>query len=258
MRLTAGWGRTVGLTIHPRLILAATVLGLCVHPSVSAAQTPSESDSSTVVQSYDDALETIHEARQALLLRYQNADSDSARMLVLGEAKRQLVSFVRDDLAPFWYGTPWAFNGTTEVPRSGAIACGYFVTTMLRDVGVTLNRVRLAQQASEKIIKTLVGPKSIRRFSNASLETFLDAVREWGDGLYIVGLDIHVGFIVNEGGNVRFIHSSYVGPLCVVDENAAGSQILASSSYRVFGKLTGDDRFMLAWLRGKPIRSADR
>ena len=123
MRLTAGWGRTVGLTIHPRLILAATVLGLCVHPSVSAAQTPSESDSSTVVQSYDDALETIHEARQALLLRYQNADSDSARMLVLGEAKRQLVSFVRDDLAPFWYGTPWAFNGLWLLCNYNAQGC---------------------------------------------------------------------------------------------------------------------------------------
>lgn len=179
------------------------------------------------------------------------------RAVVLNEARRRLLSLVREDLVPFWYGTPWDFNGTTEVPGSGKIACGYFVTTILRDAGVVLDRVHLAQQASETIIKSLVDSHSIKRFSNSSLSTFLDAVRDWGDGLYIVGLDMHVGFLVSESGEVRFVHSSYVEPLCVVDEDASGSRVLGASSYRVLGKLTGDDRFMIAWLRGESASSAD-
>jgi hypothetical protein len=40
-----------------------------------------------------------------------------------------------------------------------------------------------------------------------------------------VGLDIHVGFIVNTGGEVYFIHSSYVDPYVVVREKALESRI---------------------------------
>jgi len=64
----------------------------------------------------------------------------------------------------------------------------------------------------------------------------VNAVKEWGPGIYIVGLDIHVGFIVNTGGEVYLVHSSYVEPYTVVKEKAIDSLILSSSNYRVLGE----------------------
>src|ERR1700741_5295000 len=62
---------------------------------------------------------------------------------------KRLVLFLRDSLLPCWYGTPWGFYGTTEEPGQGTIACGYFVTTVLRDAGCSLQRIKLAQYPSE-------------------------------------------------------------------------------------------------------------
>jgi hypothetical protein len=198
---------------------------------------------------YQNTLAVIQRERVALLQQYESARSDAVREAILDQATVQLVQAVRHQVTPFWQGTPWEFNGTTQIPGTGAIACGYFVTTVLRDLGVSLDRVRLAQQPSEAIIKSLVGPDAVRRFSDVPLTTFLDDIRAWGHGLYIVGLDIHVGFIVHDDAGTRFIHSSYLEPACVVDEPAADSVILADSRYRVLGKLTADRDFLLSWLR---------
>ena len=82
---------------------------------------------------------------------------------------------------------------------------------------------------------------------------FVDAVKQSGTGIYIVGLDIHVGFIVNTGEEVYFIHSSYIDPYTVVQEKAIDSRILASSNYRVLGNVLADDQLIGNWLAGKSI-----
>ena len=66
---------------------------------------------------------------------------------MIAEARTVLTRSIYNDLLPAWYGTPWDFNGTSEVPQQGKIACGYFVSTILRDAGWKVERVRLAQQA---------------------------------------------------------------------------------------------------------------
>jgi hypothetical protein len=154
---------------------------------------------------------------------------------------------------PRWDGTPWEFSGTSRVPGEGSIACGYFVSTTLQEAGLRVERARLAQQPSEDIIKTLAPPEAIARFSNAPIEKFVAAVASRGDGLYVVGLDIHVGFLIVRGGQVFFHHASYVGPAKVVRERASESSPLVDSKYRVIGKLFTDDSLIDAWLRGSPV-----
>jgi len=205
----------------------------------------------TDLPAYKETLAVIAHERTMLRERYEAAGTDSARTAVVLEASRRLVGFAAEDVFPYWYGTRWDFNGTTEEPRHGTIACGYFVTTVLRDLGVSLARVRLAQQPSEVMIRNLVGSEVVRRYGNTSLGVFIDSVRRWGQGLYIVGLDFHVGFIVHNDSGVHFIHSSYLHPLCVVREDVERSSILASSRYRVLGKLTADTHFIVAWLNGQ-------
>jgi hypothetical protein len=68
-----------------------------------------------------------------------------------------------------------------------------------------------------------------------------------------VGLDVHVGFIVNSGDEVYFVHSSYVEPYTVIREKAIESRILAGSNYRVLGNILADDELISTWLTGKAI-----
>ena len=117
-------------------------------------------------------------------------------------------------------------------------------------MGVVLDRIRLAQEPSEVLIRSLIDSKSIKRFSDVSIEEFLAAIREWGKGLYVVGLDMHVGIVVFDDMGLRFIHSTYVEPACVVLEDAEKSVILTGSRYRVLGRLSADQYFVLAWLKG--------
>lgn len=161
--------------------------------------------------------------------------------------RRILRRAIAHDIFQYWEGTKWGFYGTTEVPGKGKIACGYFVTTVLRDCGVPLQRVTLAQQASEQIIKKLVAEKNIRRFSRISLSDFVKAIKAKGNHAYIVGLDTHVGFLVCENGEVSFVHSSGAYPWQVVKERAEESEVLAMSKYRVTGCITADDGFMQRW-----------
>ena len=68
-----------------------------------------------------------------------------------------------------------------------------------------------------------------------------------GEGLYIVGLDYHVGFISVESSGIYFVHSSYQQPQAVIREIASESRILNDSKYRVIGKLN-DKKFLTGWL----------
>jgi len=151
--------------------------------------------------------------------------------------RKRLIHNIRDSLFSCWLGTPWDFNGTTEEPGKGKIACGYFVTTVLRDIGLPLKRIKLAQCASEEMILAVCKNNTIKRFRNASLTEFVVEVKKMQPGLYIVGLDKHTGFILNDGEEVYFIHSTYVGSGVVVKEIAIESIVLASSRYRVIGKV---------------------
>lgn len=187
--------------------------------------------------------------RTELAKTYAAATTDADRQQVLTRAEATIIDAIVTQLIPAWYGTPWEFYGTSQTPGEGAIACGYFVTTILRDAGFGVERVRLAQQASEHIIKTLVGEDRIERYRFKLSREVAQATAARGDGLYMVGLDCHVGFLAVKDGETRFLHSSYMSPLCVVDEKAATSMPF-QSDYRVVGKLL-DPPMLIAWLEGR-------
>lgn len=203
---------------------------------------------------YAEVLAGIATTREALGTRYAAAPP-SARPAIVAAARVTVEQAIVDDLFPEWAGTRWAFSGTTVAPREGAIACGYYVSTILRQAGFDVDRVRLAQQPAERIILTLVPRDAVRRFSDASASEVLSEVRSEGDGLYLLGLDFHVAFLVNRGGHVRMCHSSYVAG-AVLCEDATTSPAM-TSRYRVLGKLLGDE-MMEAWLTGTALPTVTR
>lgn len=151
--------------------------------------------------------------------------------------KQTLLYNIRDSLFTCWYGTPWDFYGTTEEPGKGKIACGYFVTTILRDIGAAVKRIKHAQCASEEMIKAVCIKNSIHRFRHANISSFIEKIKLNGTGLYIVGLDYHTGFILNDGEDVYFVHANYTGKKEVIKEIAIESTVLSSSKYKVIGKV---------------------
>ncbi len=166
----------------------------------------------------------------------------------LATIQKAFVKSMTQHIFPYWYGTDWDFNGTTETPHKGKIACGYFVTTTLRDAGVTINRVKMAQCASEEMIRSLVSKKSIHYLSNMTLEEFDKKLSVLGNGLYIIGLDNHTGFIwVSQQGHF-FIHSTGWFPFKVVKDKVLESSVLKKSKYRVVGKISEDEVFLRKWL----------
>jgi len=117
----------------------------------------------------------------------------------------------------------------------------------------SVTSAKATQQASENIIRSLTAEPHIKRFRRIPIEDFVKTVKDWGPGIYVVGLDIHTGFIVNNGDEVYFVHSSYVDPFMVVKETALDSKILQTSAYRVLGKVTADDELIKGWLLKKEI-----
>jgi hypothetical protein len=244
------------------IVLATLCVGIVIsliscsatfREQVASAPSPNKSLQETPhvdLRNYPSCLVKIENDRHALWSRYQRAITPSEKAALINEARESLTRSAYDEIFPYWYGTNWDFNGTTESPRQGKIACGYFVSTVLRDLGVKVQRARLAQQASENIILSLTTNAHTKRFRQVPINNFVETVQKWGTGLYVVGLDVHVGFILNIGGEVYFIHSSYVDPFCVVKERGLESRILADSRYRVLGKLSEDDELILKWLQG--------
>ena len=162
--------------------------------------------------------------------------------------KAAFLKGITQKVFPYWYGTKWDFNGTTEMPQEGSIACGYFVTTTLRDMGVPINRVKMAQCASEEMIRALTSKEHIHHLSGMSLTEFEQKIMGYGDGLYIIGLDNHTGFIFINGEEHVFIHSTGWFPFKVVKDNISESSVLSKSKYRVVGKISDDDHFLKIWV----------
>lgn len=163
------------------------------------------------------------------------------------EAANYLFETLTDSIFPYWYGTRWDFNGITETPRKGKIACGYFVTTTLRDAGIKLQRYKLAQQAAANIAKKLCKPESIKWFTD--VETMSAHLNKRKDQqLYIIGLDYHVGFIIHENGENFFVHSNYAQDQEVIRERLEDSAVIQASKAYVIGNLLENDDLIQTWL----------
>jgi hypothetical protein len=201
--------------------------------------------SPVLMSQYPTHLKTLQKKREALQQRYKNA-TKAEKGDALAEAKAALFTSLREEIFPAWFGTQWDYSGTTQTPGEGKIACGYFVSTTLRDAGLKVERIKMAQQASENIVRTLTPETNIWRFRKTGVVPVLERVRTQGDGLYVVGLDNHVGYLSNVSGEVSFCHSSYLAPSVVVCEPAESAEALRSNYYVVGELLT--EQLLLKWL----------
>ena len=190
--------------------------------------------------------------RIALAERYKKARNAAGRAAVEAEA-RSVLETALPAMMHCWLGTPWDFNGTAKGPGAGKIACGYFVATVLQDAGFRVDRYQLAQQASGNIMQSFLAKDACALTVGEDYQAFASRVEKREPGVYVVGLDTHVAFLVVGSEGFRFIHSSGSRPWCVVDEGRADAGVLQRSRWRMLGNLTANPAVLKRWLRAEKI-----
>lgn len=190
--------------------------------------------------------------RKELAARHGKANNPAERQAVEADARiileRALPAMMR-----CWLGTGYDFDGTAQGPGEGKIACGYFVATVLRDAGFKVDRYKLARQPSENILRSFLPGKACHLTVGQDYQKFTGEMERREPGVYLVGLDTHVGFLVVTGGGFRLLHASGSSPWCVVDEGPDEAGVLLRSSWRMVGNLTQDAPVIRRWLTADRI-----
>ena len=161
------------------------------------------------------------------------------------EISDHLFTQLDDKMYFYWLDTPWDYSGISEVPKEGTIACGYFVTTLLRDLGFEIQRVKLAQNPSSVMINQLC--QNIKRFYN--FQNFTNYLKNQPNkSIYILGLDYHTGFILKDSHGIYFFHSDYNNKKGVTKEKIEDSKALKDSKTFMIGNLTSNEKLLKKWL----------
>lgn len=130
---------------------------------------------------------------------------------------------------------------------------------MLENAGLRLaSRARFAQAPSLHMQRALTpDPAVVFRYPGLDAAVLHDRLSRLGDGLYIVGLNIHTGFLLIKAGKVHVVHASYMPPNQVVAEPLTQSEVINLSRRRgyVVTPLFQDDFLIDLWLSGRPVPS---
>jgi len=166
------------------------------------------------------------------------------------DIRNYLFKLIDENIYNYWVGTPWDFYGKTQQPKAGSIACGYFVTNTLTDLGFKIDRVGLAEGASEGMIKKLcVRIESFRSLNK--LNSYLS--KQPVNSVFIIGLDFHTGYIVKTAGGCYFFHSNYIKKQGVIKEKIDASQALSTNKFFMIGSLTANESLLRKWVANKPV-----
>lgn len=160
-----------------------------------------------------------------------------------------------NDIIPYWYGTQWSFEGHTATPNKGEIACGYFVSTTLKDVGLKLNRYKLAQQSpidEATIISCGLAINTIE--VNDPKKAIIELYNTTKDGFYFIGFDAsHVGFLLRRKGKLFLIHSNYLSPVAVCIEPIEQSDVFNSYLKFHIVPISNNNFLINNWIQNKTI-----
>lgn len=196
----------------------------------------------------------IRRKREAFKREYTVAD-ERQKGVILDSARNYFTKFLLNKIIPHWYGTIWDFNGYTNTPNKGVIACGYFISTSLKHAGVNMNRYTYAQQAGMNEAKTLAPDNSFHLFEiqcHEEIDSVMDILEKtFRDGLYTIGLSNHVGYLYIHQKTAYFIHSNYIEGY-VMTEKARYSDAFASSIY-VITDVSHNDFLIESWILNNEI-----
>lgn len=231
---------------------------LAPHPTSPEEDRPSRAE---LIARHDAALARVAERHRELTAEYRQATTARAQAEVRSRARRVLESAIIDEVFPAWMGMPWGMGSDSIATRPHepdmTVGCSYFVTSVLLSVGVTLDdRFAFAQSPALYIQRSLApDAEDLHRYYSIPPTQLRDRIADLGPGLYIIGLDTHVGFVVVTENDVRLVHASYTGDRVVTDEPLARAQAIANSQPKGYfvTPLFQDGRLLDLWLRDRAV-----
>ena len=202
---------------------------------------------------YEVLVDELQRWRGNLAKEYARARTADQKAAVEHDA-RVILEIMLPEMMRCWVGTPYDFNGTAEKPGRDRIACGYYVSTLLRDAGFRVDRYKLAQQPSGNIMRTFLPADSCQLKVGEDYRKYADWVEGMKPGVYLIGMDTHVGFIVVRTDGMHFFHSSADRRVGVVEETRDKAWALRKSNWRMLGHFTGEAGVMRTWLKGEAVK----
>jgi len=192
----------------------------------------------------------IEKIRTQLNQQYTMAATPERKSALLDSAMLLFSHYLLNAIIPHWYGTRWDFNGYTSKPNQGSIACGYFVSTTMRDMGLNLNRYKLAQQAPLNEAKSIaIDPGYVQHLTQ---DNSIEQIELLNNGLYFIGLNNHVGFLFLSNKVAYFIHSNYIDGHVMI-EKAERSEAFISNEYFLVN-ISINQEMAKKWLNKESIR----
>lgn len=228
----------------------------------SKRELPKKVDSSLFIEKYNlpvptvpdtiPYLETIARIRQ---LRTKLKKELSKEKISIENVKTVFTNDLVNTIIPYWYGTRWSFEGHTAVPGKGEVACGYFVSTTLRDMGLKLNRYKLAQKSPIDEAKVISCGSEICIVEDVNHQLAISEIdKNTSEGLYFIGYDSgHVGYLLKEKGELFLIHSNYMSPFSVSVERLGDSMVFRSFNKFYLVDVTHNEALMKKWLNNSVI-----
>ena len=200
--------------------------------------------SDSIVDSYASTKENADQ------LRLQLKEDLRLGTISLDHIKTAFANQLVDKIIPHWYGTPWSFGGHTATPNEGKIACGYFISTTLRDMGVNINRYILAQKSpidEAKMISCGAVISQVQQETHEKAFEEIDALTQ--EGLYFIGFDEgHVGYLLKRNGELFLIHSNYLNPVSVCIETLKESRVFKRFTKFHLVAISHNDGLLQRWL----------
>lgn len=212
-----------------------------------------EATRAETAKKYSKVLQELKKARKEYQSKYHSA-SKKEKEILLEEAGDYLERVFNQEIVLLWLKTDYDFNGTTQTPRNGEIACGYLVSTIIKQLGFNINRVKMAQAPSLASIRTLAPRKDrfyIRPASSPS-GSLKQKLATTGKGLYIIGLDYHTGFIIYNNEGIQFFHTGF---RYVIKEPLKRSyRITFGARKGIYGGKPFTKSMLKKWMTKEPIQ----
>jgi hypothetical protein len=197
-------------------------------------------------KSYEQCKIEVKQLRQNL--RDKNLSHDSLSVV--------FTSILVDKIIPYWYGTHWSFDGHTTEPQKGEIACGYFISTVLTDTGLNMNKYKFAQQLPINEAKTFSFEENVlilEDFTRA--EHFSSLLKNTKDGVYFIGFgETHVGFLLRKKEHFFLLHSKYENAEGVKIESLEESNMFSGHSKLCLSPISDNPKLLQKWLQKEEVK----
>lgn len=189
------------------------------------------------------------------ILREHLGDGHKQGSISLDSIKAAFTNHLVNRIIPHWYGTPWSFGGHTATPNQGEIACGYFISTTLRDMGIKLNRYKLAQKSPIDEAKVISCGSPINSIIQENPEKAIEEIHKLTkEGLHFIGFDTgHVGYLLKQKGQLFLIHSNYYSPVSVCLERIEDSRAFKSFTKFHIVDISNNDVLIQRWLENGTV-----